>query len=244
MNLRNLVAAIAIVLGCIAVSASDYEARIAAIARMSGARQLEAIKCFVKDTGKNEDTAEAATLALENNLLSASSSLHDENLYIAFVEEMLRVGYPNRVRNEWMLSAVNRNRPGSTLPTFEYDTRDGVRHSSAELRGSITVLMFYDPDCSDCSEAIARFQSDSRICAAIEDGKLRIVCIYADGDMDSWISSYGKIPAAWTDGIDTGRIADEELFLLPTTPTIYIVDAEGKILRKEALVEDVLNLAM
>lgn len=244
MSFRNLVAAVSLVTVGMASSANDYGARITAISKMPDMQRYEAIKSFIKETGRDDNTAEEATLALENTLLSASSPLHDEDLYIVFLEEMLRTGYPNRVRNEWMLNAVSRNRPGSILPIFEYDTRDGIRHSSSELRGCTTVLMFYDPDCSDCSDAIARFQTDMRICESIGKGELRIVCIYADGDRDLWVSSAGKIPEGWIDGFDTGRIVDEELFLLPMTPTIYILDAEGKILRKEALVEDVLNLSL
>ncbi len=242
MIIRYLVLALSFAVTAITVCATDYVAMVAAIAGMPVHDRAEAIARFVLETGKDEDTAASATQVLENTLLSASSPLRDDDLYIAFAEEMLRSGYPNRVRNEWMLAAVKQNRPGSMLPEFEYDTRNGVRHSSAELRGCISVLMFYDPDCGDCGEEIARIQSDPHMTEAIDTGKLRMVCIYADGDRDLWLSAADKIPATWTDGFDTGRIVDEELFVLPMIPTIYVVDAEGKILRKEALVEDVLNL--
>lgn len=242
MTQRRIVLILTLALTASLVSAGDYVSRIAEIAVMSGDMRARAITEFVRNTGKDEDTAEAATQALENSLLSATSPMRDDELYIAFVEEMLCSGYPNRVRNQWMLNAVKLNRPGSMLPQFDYETRDGVRHTSDSLRGCVTVLMFYDPDCSDCAEAIARIQNDNRLADAISRGKLHMICVYADGDRDAWLAAPDKIPAGWTDGFDTGRIAGEELFVIPMTPAIYIVGADGKILRKEALVEDVLSL--
>ena len=222
----------------------SYEERVAAIAAMPDDKRTAAISRFIKDTGKDDDSAAAASQALENMLLGADSPIKDEGLYILFAEEMLRSGYPNRVRNEWMLKAVSRNRPGQMLPEFEFEDRNGTIHSSAELRGHLTMLMFYDPDCSDCSEAISRLSTDASINGAIDRGDIAMVCIYADGDRDLWLSEPGKVPSGWTDGIDTGRIADEELFVIPMTPTIYLIGPDGRILLKEADVEDILNFGL
>jgi len=220
-----------------------YESRIEAIAGMSDSnKRALAIARFINDTGNDEDTAATASQALENCLLDAGSDIRNEDLYILFVEEMLRSGYPNRVRNEWMLKLVSSNRPGQILPEFEYIDRKGELHSSTELRGCTAMLMFYDPDCSDCSEAISRLCSDAGVRAAVAHGRLLMVCIYADGDKDLWLSVPDKVPAGWIDGIDTGRIAEEDLFVLSESPTIYIIGPDGRILLKEAEVDDVLNL--
>ena len=52
--------------------------------------------------------------------------------------------------------------------------------------------------------------------------------------------SGNELPDGWTAGTATPTLMDNELYVLPSMPTLYLLDQEKHVLLKEALPEQVL----
>ena len=100
------------------------------------------------------------------------------------------------------------------------------------------MLIFYDPDCSHCSETMAIITADEKITNEIDSGKLKVVAVYSGEDREMWDSSADKLPAKWTIGFDDGTIQDEGMYVIRNLPAIYLIGPDGRVLVKEMSVTD------
>lgn len=205
--------------------------------------KIAAVKSFVSATSENAPVAELMSEIIENYLMPKGSPMHDDDLFAFFLTEMIENGYPNEVRNKWLLEMMIKNRPGSKVPDFDLQLRDGSISSFSDIvAGKPAILIFYDPDCGDCAKAISELNDDFLLRTRIESGAVKVVAVYADGDKELWENS-SKIPDAWIDGFDTGRIMEQDLFLLPAMPTIYFVMPDLTVGQKDCDVKIALKAA-
>lgn len=75
---------------------------------------------------------------------------------------------------------------------------------------------------------------DDVIRRSVRAGRLTLLALCADGDRAAWERSTGEFPPDWIVGFDTGSIAEEELYVLPSMPTLYLLDRDKRVLLKEA----------
>ena len=61
----------------------------------------------------------------------------------------------------------------------------------------------------------------------------QIIAIDAENDRDAWTRTKDTLPAEWTVGFATTPILDNELYSLPGSPTLYILDSEGTVIMKD-----------
>lgn len=207
------------------------------------AGRTTALNRLAKLAAPYPDAAQTLSEVAEEYMFVKTSPMRDESLYIVFINAMLDNGFPNEIRNRWMLEMIMKNRPGSDAPDFKFETRDGTILGFREhTSGAATILIFYDPDCEDCSAVINELEEDYLLKTRVEKGLIKLVAIYPDGDKEKWYS-IRKIPEGWTDGFDTGMIIEEDLYMISATPTIYFIDADGKIILKDANVAELLDSA-
>ena len=80
-----------------------------------------------------------------------------------------------------------------------------------------------------------------QVSQAIADGRLKVVDIFIEPEIDDWKAQAGTFPKNWICGYDH-RLAIEEdrLYNIRGIPSLYLLDADKKILLKDAPQEDVL----
>ncbi len=122
-------------------------------------------------------------------LNNPASPVRDENAYIAYLESLLALdSLPENIREigEESLRIAMLNRPGTLATDFRYLDRNGTKHSLHETIAEELLLVFYDPECTHCSEILESIAQDSNISESIATGKMKVLAIYAEGKRDVW----------------------------------------------------------
>lgn len=172
----------------------------------------------------------------ERYLDDPNSPIRNEEYYILFLEELLRLpGLPEaeRVRPATRLKTAKKNRPGTKATDFAYTDRNGNRGTLHATQGKRLLLLFYDPACSHCSEILDGLRENAIIGNLIRRKELTVLAVYTEGDRKLWNETKNSLPQEWHVAIDDSRIAEHELYSLPAMPVIYMLDKDKKVLLKD-----------
>ena len=138
-------------------------------------------------------------------LYDPNSPVRNEDLYFYFVD---RLGRSDLIDNgyrkgyEWDARMCSLNRVGTPAADFSFtDTRGRVR-TLYGIKAEHTVLIFGNPGCKACQEIMADMESTPEISALIDSGRLQVVDIYIDQDLDDWKDHIPEYPAKWINGYD------------------------------------------
>ena len=95
----------------------------------------------------------------EKYLYTTGSPMQSEEHFIPFLEETARtplLDETEKSRPRFLLAAALKNRPGTTAADFTYHTPEGnLQTLHATPSAPRLLLMFYNPDCTHCRQAIA-----------------------------------------------------------------------------------------
>ncbi len=180
-------------------------------------------------------------IALADSLVAAylndpNSPVRDEAKYIFFLENMLKSDtLPEAVRERGRerLRIARINRPGMVAADFDYIDIFGKRHSLHDEINGTTLLVFYDPECGHCSEILNELAGSRMVNEAIGNGELKVLAIYAEGKRSVWDKSKRSMPGNWQTGYDVTGILDKDLYDLPAMPTLYLLDADCRVIAKD-----------
>ena len=106
------------------------------------------------------------------------------------------------------------------------------------MKAEKTLLLFYDPECDHCDEIVGKLQKDPLLNRRIAEGKMKVLAVYADGNIDLWKKDLPSMPKNWTIVRDISRIQPLGLYILRAMPAIYLLDANKKVIKKELVPEN------
>lgn len=197
-------------------------------------------------------TADSIAFDLVNDIAelyldNPNSPMRNEEYYILFLEESLRLPDLSeyaRIRPAYQLEMARKNRIGTIAADFSYIRRDGSRRTLHKTRGRYTLLMFYDPACSLCSETLNELRDNPALGKLIVDKKLTVLAVYTEDNRELWDKTKDSMPDEWIVAIDDSRVVERELYSLPAMPAIYLLDRDKTVLLKDpilATLENILN---
>lgn len=129
-----------------------------------------------------------------------------------------------------------RNAVGTKAMDFTYVTQNGALHEMKDFKANYTLLYFFDPECYTCVATIDFLSEKPEIAPLLESGKLKVLAINTNtSSTDVW---YLNFPKGWTLGSDTsGDIRDKMLYLMNSSPAMFLLDKKKTVLIKDATVE-------
>lgn len=164
-------------------------------------------------------------------LYNPNSPMRNEEIYILFLENIAAdENRKDEMRDlaSYRLERVNKNRPGDIAADFRFVGRDG---QAATLHGSIgkgvTMLLFYDPSCEECSDVIAGLRRTPL------QGIERVVAIDIARDRPLWESTAGDMPEHWTVGFALDDIDADETYVVRALPSVYLIGADRRVILKD-----------
>lgn len=188
---------------------------------------------------KSRITKEAYEFVLElatKYLYEADSPMENEEMllpYLQYAADSARADDYIRMRADFLLERVQKNRPGAKASDFQYITRDNKKGNLWSVNAEKLLLIFYDPECQHCMEIISQIMRDSDISDRQNNGKLRILAIYTEGNENVWEANKNRLPANWIVGKDISGIVENELYDLKAMPTLYLLDKDKQVLIKD-----------
>ena len=184
------------------------------------------------DTAAYTITARMADLYL----YEPNSPYYSEDNYILFLEETTsnEITGSDVLRYRYQLEMAMKNRPGSKATDFNFITREGKKTSlhTIPTHGEI-LLIFYDPSCDHCHEVIEMLKADESLQRAIDRKMTTVLAIYSGEERSLWEKTNGELPKEWIVGYEPGKIEEEDLYEFRASPTLYLLDADRKVIKKD-----------
>lgn len=158
----------------------------------------------------------------------------DEGLFQMWLKRLVEsplLSDVDKVRPLSQLEEMGKNPVGQPATDIEVECADGSRVSLMSLlaKDGNTLVVFYDPDCDHCDEVIERVSGEG-----YRDAE-RIVSVCVEGDSERWHERLMTMPAEWVNvyGATTlGMDAEEEVYVLRSMPTVYLISADGIVVAK------------
>ena len=171
----------------------------------------------------------------ERALYSPEAEFWSDEVYIAFAQQMAAAKQlKNDLRSYYrdQIQRINANQEGMVL-NVEYTGTDGQRHRLLDLGADGYILLLSD-DGVDSTIDRVRLSTDVVINKLLDEGALAVVNIVDAKYNSQWATAAAGYPANWTVGCNDKL---SQLLDLRALPVCYLIDKEGKILRKNITVE-------
>lgn len=175
----------------------------------------------------------------ERYLHDPNSPYRNEELYIPVLRAVIAapgIGDIHKERPRYQLEKALMNRPGTQAADFAFVTKDGRTLRLSDIRGNYVLLYFFNPDCHDCKRVTACMTGSSVVSVLSAKGRLVVLAIYPDRDLQAWEKYGHDMPAGWI----VARYADNrarQAYDLPAIPNLYLLDSDKKVVLKDAPVE-------
>ena len=174
-------------------------------------------------------------------LYEPNSPMHDEELHILFLRAL--VNHPgleetDRIRPRHLLEMAWKNRPGDVATDFTVVCRDGRSRRLSDIKAGYVLVYFNDPDCEGCRRVKELLTLSPVVNDLLESGRLKLLSVCVEGKTPAWEKA--EFPAGWIDGCDADqRLTREQVYDLKAMPTLYLLDAEKRVILKDASFEQV-----
>lgn len=172
---------------------------------------------------------------IRHYLDNPNSPLRNDVLYAHFLREQLAFyaedDLADRERSLFLLRMVSLNQSGQPAADFKFVDREGKRRTLYSVKSPLTLLIFNDPDCETCQAEMPRLLSDP----LLQHEGLAVLAVYPDADTESWQSVPNRVPSTWIDAYSPGgEVVLRALYYLPAMPSLYLLDADKRVLLKDA----------
>ncbi|GAA6432094.1 DUF5106 domain-containing protein [Bacteroides intestinalis] len=206
--------------------------------------RIMAVKSLMQRAEVDETIYRLLARLAEKHLYTFGSPMQNEEYFIPFLEEIVGTSLldeTEKSRFRFLLSAALKNRPGTMATDFTYLTPNGELQTLYTVPATYRLLLlFYDPDCLHCRDIITTLSTASCLQQQIESGQLAVLAICVGEDRDLWNCSLKDLPTQWLTGFDMGCICQEERYLLPDMPMMYLLDGEKRVVKKEVSLHQLL----
>lgn len=186
----------------------------------------------------------------EKYLYDPNSPFLNEEYYIPVLETAVKSSVlteSSKSRYQFQLDLAKKNRIGQIANDFTYTLPSGKKGTLHDINSKYLILMFINPGCRMCAEAIDALKSSNGINTALTNksalqSELSILTVYPDGDLNEWRNYLPDMPSIWINTYDAERkITKDTIYDLKAIPTLYLLDKDKRVIFKDAKVERLLE---
>ncbi|MEN5058426.1 DUF5106 domain-containing protein [Sphingobacterium kitahiroshimense] len=181
----------------------------------------------------------------ENYLYDGNSPLRNDILYEAVLRYLIKTDVLTDLEKEAyrpVYKLILRNKIGKPAEDFSYALCNGTKQKLSEVKAKYTFLLFYDPDCPHCKEAIFQLRETPELVQLFSQLQVQIVTVDPSGDPKRWKAHLPELSDSWINGLDVQRtIMSSNLYDLKATPTMYLLNEDKKVLLKDSYLDQIIQ---
>lgn len=169
-----------------------------------------------------------------------NSPFRSEELFISVLEAVVEapgIDTLYKIRPRAQLASALKNRPGMRAADFSYMLGSGATGRLSDIRAEYTLLLFYNPGCSECARTEEYIPRSEVFAPLIASGRLKVLAVYPDEDVAAWRDHLPQMPQGWTVGHAPMEKGGTAAYDLPGIPALYLLDRNKKVLVKDRPVE-------
>lgn len=164
-----------------------------------------------------------------------------DGVFVHLAEKYYLSGDATWLSSELLTQIANRvnelkpNLIGEIAPNFRMMDINGKMRELHDVKGKLIVLYFWEPGCSHCKKVTPQLKD---IYSRYKQIGLEVVAVYTQTEMDKWKEYVATNELNWINVWDPNRITNYHKFYdIYSTPTLYILDANKKIIGKRIGIE-------
>jgi len=181
----------------------------------------------------------------ERYLYETASPFYNEERLVPFLQYALQSSHLDefeKSRPAFLLNGILMNRIGTVANDFAYTLLNGETGTLHTLQADWTILYFNDPECDDCKLLIKQLSASTGINDRIESGKMKIITVYVNDDLEAWRKHASDVPLSWIYSYDAQqKINDENIYYIKHFPTLYLLDQDKKVMLKDISFDNLEN---
>ena len=208
----------------------------------------EAMRKTIERTNVDKKVFTYITDLADKYLYDPNSPMRNEEFYIPVLDVMLDsplLEEIEKVRPKARRELAQKNRIGTKALNFNYTLASGAQGSLYQQQAEYILLFINNPGCHACTETIDALKNAPIINQLLEQKRLTVLSIYPDEELDEWRRHRDEFPQEWINGYDKSlTIKTQNLYDLKAVPTLYLLDANKKVLLKDATVQAITQYLM
>jgi thiol-disulfide isomerase/thioredoxin len=167
-----------------------------------------------------------------------------ENVFVAIAEKYYLTGRAfwasdktiQNIRHEVYFR--KNNLIGSTAKELLLEDENGEYQSLHQQSTPFTLLVFWEPECGHCKKVLPALFEE--VFLKINPSKLTVIAVYTQDKKEEWLDFITKHELnGWINVWDPHRASNFQVnYNVRTTPMIYLLDQDKKILAKKLSVEN------
>ncbi|HKL09573.1 MAG TPA: thioredoxin-like domain-containing protein [Bacteroidales bacterium] len=151
-----------------------------------------------------------------------------ENYYLTDKVDWVDENTLQRIKEQ--VAKLRFNLIGNKAQDLKMETSTGEYASLLDIDAKFTILYFFEPDCGHCKKVTPKIKE---IYADFDRSDLEVFAVYTQRDKDDWLEYINNNQLNWINVWDPNNTSNFRFFYnIYSTPTIYLLDEDKKIIAK------------
>ncbi len=158
-----------------------------------------------------------------------------DDIYLSGKADWVTKEFRDDLRKQ--VDLLRNNLIGMTAQNLIMDSYKGTFVSLDDIEKEFTIIYFWEPNCGHCKEATPKLKA---YYDKVRNDGVEVFTVCTTKDKQAWAKYIEDNALTWINGWDPERASHFDfLYNVQTTPLIYILDRNKKIIAKKLAVEDV-----
>lgn len=199
-----------------------------------GVRSVEQV---MDRASANKKTFEWFVMAAREVLADPNSQWRDDELYMPVLRVRIASPFtdePTRERLRYRLDILSQNRIGHKANNIRYTLFDGFEGTLYGIKAEFTLVFINNPGCEMCRTVREEICCSDILTQYISSGRMKVLAIYPDQDLDEWLRYRTEMPSTWINGYDRECVMRTRgTYNLSAIPSLYLLDKDKNVLIKD-----------
>jgi thiol-disulfide isomerase/thioredoxin len=158
-----------------------------------------------------------------------------DDIYLSGKADWVTKEFKDDLRKQ--IEMIRPNLIGKKAQNMVMDSYKGIFVSLYDVEKDFTILYFWEPDCGHCKEATPKLKT---FYDKPKDYSMEVFAVCTTSDKTKWTKYIEDNKITWINGWDPKRSSRFDFFYnVNSTPTVYILDKNKKIIAKKLSVEEI-----
>jgi thiol-disulfide isomerase/thioredoxin len=158
-----------------------------------------------------------------------------DDIYLSGKADWVTKEFKDDLRKQ--IDLIRPNLIGKKAENIVMDSYKGVFVSLYDVEKDFTILYFWEPDCGHCKEATPKLKAYYE---KPKDYSQEVFAVCTTSDKAKWTRYIEDNKLIWINGWDPKRSSHFDYYYnVQSTPTVYILDKNKKIIAKKLSVEEI-----